>query len=93
VIDTGNGWPIRPAFFALAMIFGAAANGCALFMLYRMRSIGHKIGIWRTGRDLALYREYWRIAPEKNWSRAPLTIGIISLILTGCFLFQSAAIH
>ena len=45
--------------FAGAMVFGAMANGLAFFILYRMRSLGYGVGLWRTSRDWALHREYW----------------------------------
>jgi len=53
---------IRLPFFAAAMVFGALANGLAFFVLGRMRSLGHQVGIWRTDRDWALYRNTgeWR---------------------------------
>ncbi len=76
-------------FFAAAMVFGGLANGLAFLVLGRMRSLGHRVGIWRTCKDWALYREYWRVAPEKNWSRAPITIGILSFILAGWFMWLS----
>ena len=57
---------IRLPFFAVAMVFAALANGLAFFVLGRMRSLGHRVGVWRTHRDWFLYREYWRLAPERN---------------------------
>jgi len=72
----------RLAYFAAAMFFGALANGMAFLMLWRMRSLGRQVGIWRTlGKDWALYREYWQVAPAQNWSRAPLVVGIMSFLL------------
>jgi hypothetical protein len=79
---------IRLPFFAAAMVLGALANGLAFFVLGRMHSLGHRIGVWRTRRDVALYREYWRVAPSRNWSRAPLIVALLSFLLAGwlcCF--------
>ena len=80
---------IRLPFFVAAMVLGALANGLAFFVLGRMRSLGHRIGIWRTHRDWGLYREYWRVAPERNWSRAPIMIGLLSFVLALCFMWLS----
>jgi hypothetical protein len=66
---------IRLRFFVAAMVFAALANGLAFFVLGRMRSLGRRVGIWRTHNDWVLYRDYWRIAPERNWSRAPIIVG------------------
>ena len=74
-------------YFATAMIFGALANGCAFFVLHRMKTLGRQVGIWRTHKDVALYKEYWRLARTKNWSRAPLIVGIGSFILAALFIF------
>ena len=72
----------RVAFFVAAMAFAVVANAAAFFVLFRMRSIGYRIGLWRTiGKDLGLYREYWRIAPFRNWSPTPLLLAIASLVV------------
>ena len=85
-------WGRSSLYFALAMVFGAAANGCAFFVLHRMKILGRRVGYWRTvSKDIALYKEYWRLAPSKNWSRAPLIVGIISFILAAYFLFHSVS--
>jgi hypothetical protein len=75
--------------FAGAMVFGAMANGLAFSILYRMRSLGYKVGLRRTSRDWALYREYWRIAPSKSWSRAPLPLAIASFAVGAVLLFTA----
>lgn len=73
--------------FSVAMLFGGLANGCAFFVFSRMKRLGRKVGHWRWFQeDLALYREYWNLAPERNWSRAPLIFGVVSFILAACFL-------
>ena len=66
---------------------GALANGCAFFVLHRMKTLGRQVDIWRTLKDVVLYKEYWRLAPTKNWSRAPLVVGISSFILAALFMF------
>jgi len=80
---------IRLPFFAAAMVFGALANGLAFLVLGRMRLLGHRVGLWRTHRDWALYREYWRVAPERNWSRAPIMMSILSFVLAVWCLWLS----
>lgn len=80
---------IRLPFFALAVVFAALANGLAFLVLGRMRSLGHRVGVWRTHRDWAIYREYWRVAPERHWSRASIAMGILSLALAASFLWLS----
>lgn len=78
------------AYFASAMAFGGLANGLACFVFWRMRKLGWQVGIWRTiGKDWALYRAYWRVAPEQNWSRIPLIIAPISFLLAGYLLFMA----
>ncbi len=80
---------VKVPLFVAAMIFAALANGFAFFVLYKMRSIGYRVGIWRTARDWALYREYWRVAPANNWSRAPISLGIVNFIVAGVLLFAA----
>jgi hypothetical protein len=73
--------------FLWAMFFGGLANACAFLVLYRMKILGYQVGWWRTHRDWDLYRQYWRIAPGRKWSRAPLIVGILSFaIAAGFFL-------
>jgi len=79
----------RPLYFAAAMVFAGLANGLALLVLSRMRSLGLRIGFWRTHRDLTLYRQYWRVAPEQNWSRVPIIFALLSFVLAGCLLWMS----
>jgi len=80
---------VKLPFFVAAMIFAGLANDFAFFVLYKMRSIGHRVGVWRTTRDWALYREYWRIAPANNWSRAPIWIAIGSFLVAGVLVFAA----
>jgi hypothetical protein len=76
-------------YFAIAMLFGGLANACSFFVLGRMRSLGRNVGAWRwPHKDIALYRDYWNLAPERNWSRAPLIIGLVSFILAAYFLLS-----
>lgn len=82
---------VKAPFFIVAMAFAVLANGLAFLMLGRMRSLGQQVSFWRTHRDWTLYREYWRIAPARNWSRAPIVIGILSFLLAACFLWFSVA--
>jgi hypothetical protein len=76
-------------FFAASMVFAGVANGLAFFILYRMRSLGYRVGVWRTSRDWSLYREYWRIAPSKSWSRAPIALAVASFAAGAVLLFMS----
>ena len=73
----------------MAMLFAALASGCAFFVLGRMRSLGRDVTGW-LHKDLALYREYWNLAPAKDWSRTPLIVEIASFILAAYFLFGVA---
>lgn len=79
---------VRILLFGTAMLFGGVANGLAFSALHRMQSVGYSVGLWRTWKDFRLYSEYWRIAPEKKWSRLPMVGFVVSFILAGCFLFQ-----
>ncbi|HVO79697.1 MAG TPA: hypothetical protein VMT28_03140 [Terriglobales bacterium] len=86
-------WLARPdvsvLLFGIAMLFGGVANGQAFLVLHRMQSTGYPVGLWRTSlKDLRLYREYWRIAPEKGWSRLPMVAFTLSFILAACFLLS-----
>jgi len=80
---------VRWPFFGAALLLGGLANGLAFLVLDRMSSLGHQVGIWRTYKDWALYREYRRIAPDRNWSRAPITIAVLSFVLAGYFMWLS----
>ncbi len=81
---------IRIDFFAVAMIFGALTNLCAFFVLYRMRSLGFSVGIWRSARkDFQIYSGYWNIAPNRGWSRLPVIVMPVSFGIAAIFLFLS----
>jgi hypothetical protein len=77
------------AYFAAAMIFGGIANALLFLVLLRMRSAGERIGFWRTHKDWALYRQYWQIAPARNWSRAPIILSLMSLVLALSMMWMS----
>ena len=53
-----------------------------------MDSAGYDVGIWRWPRDFKLYAEYWRIAPQKGWSRLTLGGAVFCFLLAGVFLFS-----
>src|SRR5215469_3887493 len=56
--------------FGVAMFFGGVANSLSCRVLDRMEVAGYEVGHWRWfTKDLKLYSEYWRIAPDKGWSR------------------------
>jgi hypothetical protein len=77
-------------YFVIAIIFAAVANGCAFFVLHRMKTLGRNVGHWRwASKDIALYKEYWKLAPMKKWSRAPLIVGIACFIFAVYFLFHT----
>lgn len=82
----GNG---RLTYFAFAMVFAGVANALLFLVLGRMRSLGVRVGLWRTGRDWALYRQYWRIAPQQSWSRAPIVVAALSFAIACFFLWFS----
>lgn len=83
--------PHSIGYFAVAMLFGVVANGCAFFVLGRMRSLGRNVGVWRwPQKDFALYRDYWNLAPANRWSRLPLIVGLVSFLLAAGFLFALA---
>jgi len=80
----------RVSFFVAAMIFAGFANGFAFLVLYRMHSLGYRVGLWRTiGRDWILYRDYWRVAPANNWSCVPIVAGVISFVLAAGLLLEA----
>jgi hypothetical protein len=83
---------VRLPFFLAAMAFGGLANVLAFFVLARMRSLGRRVGVWRTHRDWVLYRDYWRVAPYHKWSRAPIILALASFAAGGCFLWM-ALVH
>jgi hypothetical protein len=76
------------AAFAFALAFASVANVVAFRILGRMKAAGYEVGFWRMSRDYRLYSDYWRIAPERGWSRAPLVI----LIAAGAGMFASFAL-
>src|SRR6187399_1745264 len=74
---------------ATALLFAGIANSLALLIFHRMNSIGFEVGIWRwPGQDLRLYAEYWRIAPDRGWSRWVLTGAMLCFISAAAFLFS-----
>jgi hypothetical protein len=75
--------------FLIAMVYGGLANGSAFVVLGRMRSLGYPVGIWRTPSDAALYREYWRIARSKNWSRVPIVLFYANAVLAAGLMFAA----
>jgi hypothetical protein len=77
--------------FLIAMMFAGVSNILAFLILFRMCSLGYRVRLWRTVKDWTLYREYWRVAGHRNWSRAPMILALISFVLAGCFLL--AAMH
>jgi len=75
--------------FGFTMFFAGVANSLAFRILDRMDEAGYEIGYWRWfGQDLKTYAEYWRIAPQKGWSRSTLTGVVICVLLAGCFLLS-----
>ena len=78
--------------FLMAMLFASLAGlagGFAFLVLYRMHSLGHGVALWRTPKDWGLYREYWKVAPGKRWSRAPVVAAVLSFLTAGVFLVFS----
>src|SRR5215469_18867636 len=62
------------ALFGFAMFFGGIANSLAFRLLDRINEPGYEVGYWRWfWQDLRIYSEYWRIAPQKGWTRSALT--------------------
>ncbi len=84
--------PFDSVWFAVGVLFGLAANGCAFLVLHRMSTAGYKVGIWRWYKDIDVYRAYWNLAPSKGWSRAPLLISIITFFLAVYCLSKSAGL-
>jgi hypothetical protein len=75
--------------FGFAMLFGGLANGLAFHVLDRMDEAGYEIGYRRWLRqDLRVYAEYWRIAPQKGWSRSVLTGALLCFLLAAVFLLS-----
>lgn len=58
-------------------------------VLHRMESAGYEVGLWRwPGWDFRLYSEYWRIAPQKGWSRWMLSGFLVCFGLAAAFLLS-----
>jgi hypothetical protein len=68
-------------FFGSAMFFAGFANSFAFQVLDRLESAGYNVGLWRTPKDLRLYSEYWRMAPERRWSRIPIVAAAVSFAI------------
>jgi hypothetical protein len=76
--------------FAVAMIFAIIANGCAFFVLGRMRTLGFSVALWRwRPNDFKIFRAYWNIAPVKGWSRRPVIIGFLAALAAFAFFISS----
>jgi hypothetical protein len=79
-------------FFGSAMFFGGLANSLLCRVLHRMEVAGYAVGYWRWfTKDLKLYSEYWRIAPQKGWSRFVLYGAFCCFLLAGAFLLSIPA--
>lgn len=75
--------------FGFGMFFGGIANSLAFRLLDRMDEAGYEVGYWRWfWQDLRIYFEYWRIAPQRGWSRSALTGAVICFLLAGFFLLS-----
>lgn len=74
--------------FGLMCLFGGLANSFAFRVLHRMDSAGYEVGIWRWTRDFKLYAEYWRIAPDKGWSRFTLIATVLCFLLAAVCFFS-----
>jgi hypothetical protein len=75
--------------FGAAMLFGGFENSLACLVLHRMERSGHEVGFWRGPKDFKLYWEYWRTAPQKNWSRLLLAGALVCGLVAGIFLFST----
>lgn len=69
-------------------LFGGLANSLAFLVLHRMETAGYQVGhrSWLF-KDLKLYSEYWRIAPNDNWSRLTLGGAILCFLSAALILF------
>lgn len=65
------------------------ATVLAFWIFARLDSVGHPRHWWRN-EDLRLYRLYWKLAPEHDWSRVPLVAAAISFLIAGVALFIAA---
>ena len=74
--------------FGAAMFFAGVANYFAFAVLHRMESAGYEVGIWRTFKDFEPYSGYWRIAPERQWSRRPMVYFVGAFVIAMFLLFS-----
>jgi len=75
--------------FAVAMFFGGVANCLACRVLDRMEEAGYEVGYWCwSTKDLKLYSEYRRIAPNKGWSKLTLSGALLCFLWAAVFLFS-----
>ncbi len=82
-------WRFNLLFFAIAMFFGLVANAAAFLVLEGMETLGWSRTGW-VGRDFQMYAAYWRIAPQKGWSRVAHLLVPVAFVLAAAFLFRSA---
>jgi hypothetical protein len=75
--------------FGAVCLFGGLANSLAFLVLHRMETAGYEVGHRRWFfKDLRLYSEYWRIAPNRGWSRFTLGGAILCFLLGVVLLFS-----
>ena len=75
--------------FGAVCLFGGLAHSLAYVVLHRMETAGYQVGHRRWFfKDLKLYSEYWRIAPNEGWSRFMLGGAILCFLLAALFLFS-----
>jgi hypothetical protein len=84
-------WAISIPLFGIAVIFCRNRERMRVWTLYRMRSLGFSVDLWRWPlKDFRLYSAYWKIAPAKGWFRFPLLAGILASVLSAIFLLSAA---
>ncbi len=82
---------VQSALFGVAMLFAGSAGALGFLVQHRMKLTGYDVQTWGDPmRTLKLYSDYWRIAPEKGWSRVPIVGMWSGLLAAGVFLVASA---
>jgi hypothetical protein len=83
---------ITNPFFWLSMVFALIATSCIFSVRFHLEEVGQEYDWLKPSlvKDFRSYELYWKIAPDKGWSRFPLIIGGLSFSLTFVFLVLTA---
>lgn len=73
-------WVVR---FGTGILFAGIALHLVFLVFSRVAQSGERI----PGYDV--YRAYWRMAPQRGWSRVPVVMSLVSIVIAVIFFIYS----